>query len=235
MASILFVDDDKVTQKLVKDILDVAGYDVIVLGDPRDAYDRLQQEHFDCLVTDVNMPGGFSGFDLVRATRKLEKTAKLPIAVVTGRRDPKDIMTGVQVGADDYIVKPIDPHIFLGKIESLLNKKGGYAQQNKFPEGPVRKPSSVEINLEITYVSERGVMLQSPVLIPEGNKIHVKSDFYVQIGIKAPLLRVISCEAHREFKDQFIVNANFYGLSDTDLQKVRSWLNTNFEGRLKTG
>ncbi|MBK9294423.1 MAG: response regulator [Oligoflexia bacterium] len=234
MASILFVDDDKVTQKLVKDILDLSGYDVIIIGDPRDAYDRLQQEHFDCLITDVNMPGGFSGFDLVRAVRKLDKTKKIPIAVVTGRRDPKDIMTGVQVGADDYIVKPIDPHIFLGKVETLLKKKGGYTQQSKFPEGPVRKPAKTEFEMEITYISERGVMIQSPVHIPEGNKILVNSDFYVQIGIKAPLLRVISCDPHREYKDQYFINANFYGLSDTDLQKIRSWLNTNFEGRLKT-
>ena len=70
MINVLFIDDDKVTLRLVREILEGAGYSVVACTDPRDALDHLSKEPFDLILTDANIPGGVSGFDLVRTIRK---------------------------------------------------------------------------------------------------------------------------------------------------------------------
>src|SRR5438105_4750767 len=118
MIQVLFVDDDRVTLKLVKGILEGAGYAVIICTDPREALDRMEREKVDVIISDANMPGGISGFDFVKTIRGRSEYRDLPVALLTGRREKRDIQMGLQVGADDYIIKPIDPLVLLGKIET---------------------------------------------------------------------------------------------------------------------
>src|SRR3954471_15653832 len=93
--NILFVDDDKVALKMVKGILESAGYGVTVTMDPREALEKLTHYHFDLLISDANMPGGISGFDLVRTIRSQPRFGDLTIALLTGRREKQDIRQGL--------------------------------------------------------------------------------------------------------------------------------------------
>lgn len=234
MINILFVDDDKVTLKLVKEILESAGYSAVAVPDPRDALDHLEKETFDLVISDANMPGGVSGFDLVKTIRRNSKFASLPVALLTGRRDKKDIQMGLECGADDYIIKPIDPHILLGKIESLLKKKPPQVQA-KFPEGPVRQKAEWDVETQITYISERGLILSSPLIAPPDTKFRVRSEFFNQLGISPPILRVVGYTRDASSPNSYLINANFFGLTDVDLQKIRGWLNTKFSPPKKAG
>ncbi len=226
MINILFVDDDKVTQKLVKGILNSAGYSVTTLSDPRDAFDRLNSEHFDIIITDANMPGGISGFDFIRTIRRTEKFSKIPVAMLTGRRDAKDIQLGLEVGANDYILKPIDPLILLGKVEGLFKKRSPEISKTVFQEGPVRQRANLNLDLEIVYLSERGMVITSPLIAIEDSKMKIQSEFFGQLGINPPILRVTSCTPDPSNPNIFLIKTNFIGLSDTDLQKIRNFLNT---------
>lgn len=226
MIKVLFVDDDKVTQKLVKEILSTAGYSVMVSDDPRDAIEKLNTEPFDIVLSDVNIPGGFSGFAFVKTIRSYPKFAKMPVAMITGRRDKKDIQLGMECGADDYILKPIDPLILLSKVESLLKKVGPASSQ--FPEGPVRQKALWNIDAEIIYISERGLTLSSPVAAVEDAKLRISSEFFNQIGIQPPLLRVTQCVKNPVQSGFFDIKTVFIGLNDSELQKIRGWLNVKF-------
>jgi CheY-like chemotaxis protein len=232
MINILFIDDDKVTLKLVKDILESSGYSVVTTPDPRDGLDRLEREVFDLIITDANMPGGVSGFELIKTIRGKPKFAHLPIAMLTGRRDKKDIQLGLDSGADDYIIKPIDPMILLGKIQSLLKKRP--PTTNNFPEGPVRKKAEWDVETQITYVSERGLTLWSPLFAPMDTKLKVRSDFFAQIGIECPYLRVTGYTRDPSNASMYFISANFIGLTDTELQKIRQWLNSNIASLKKS-
>jgi DNA-binding response OmpR family regulator len=221
MVSVLFIDDDKVTLKMVRSILESAGYSVITTTDARDGLDRLEREPVDMIITDANIPGGISGFELVRTVRKHPKFANLPIAILTGRREKKDIEKGLECGANDYIIKPIDPHILLGKIDSLLTKRTAETRTARFSEGPVRQLAQWQMNLEITYVSERGLTLVTPLPIPVDTKLKLTSSFYEQVGISSPVLRVIGFTKDGAIDNRYFVSATFIGLNDTDLQKIR--------------
>lgn len=233
MIKVLFVDDDKVTQKLVKEILSGAGYSVVVSDDPRDAFEKLNIEPFDVVLTDINIPGGFSGFAFVKTMRSYPKFQKMPIAMITGRRDKKDIQLGLECGADDYILKPIDPMILISKVESLV-KKTGVTSNIQFPEGPVRQKAVWNVEAEINYVSERGLTLSSPVSAVEDAKMRINSEFFNQIGIQPPLLRVVSCTKNPVNSHLYEIKTTFIGLNDSELQKIRGWLNVKFNPSKKT-
>jgi len=233
MIQVLFVDDDRVTLKLVKGILEGAGYSVIAVADPREALDVLERENVDILISDANMPGGVSGFDLVRTIRTMYKFKDLPIALLTGRREKRDIQMGLQSGADDYIIKPIDPLILLGKIETLLKKRTLQVQVTPFAERSVRAPATWDVDTQITQVSEQGMTIWSALSSPVDAKLRVKSEFFGVLGIDPPMLRVIGFSRDPNNPTMYFINTAFIGMNDNEMQKIRSWLMTSPQRSLK--
>src|ERR1700728_3222226 len=124
MVNVLVVDDDKDFLRIVQKVLEAGNFSVVTTTDAMGALELLQKEIFDLILSDANMPGG-SGFDLVRTVRRNPDTAMIPIAMLTGRREKEDIQKGLNAGADDYIVKPIDPDHFIDKINTLLKNRTG--------------------------------------------------------------------------------------------------------------
>ena len=123
MAKILVVDDNDSTQKLVNSILYSRGHMTVQSLEPRDAMEKLKGEHYDLVISDIMMPGGITGFDFVKTLRSQPQFASIPIIMVTGRRERKDIEKALEVGADAYVVKPVDPEILVAKVNSLLERK----------------------------------------------------------------------------------------------------------------
>ena len=226
MLNILVVDDDKMTLTLITEILEGAGYRVVATPHPHDAVEILNREVIDALVTDANMPGGISGFDLVKTIRKNPKFKDLPIAFLTGRREKKDIALGLECGANDYIIKPIDPHILKAKVGGLFKNRPADISKTSFSEATVRHPASWRITLEITTLSERGIAFTAPIAIPQGARIKIDTTFFEIVGIDSPLLRV---DGHTAILSQniFLIKTTFIGLTDTGLQKIRSFINVN--------
>ncbi|MFI5205752.1 MAG: hypothetical protein ACHQVK_02325, partial [Candidatus Paceibacterales bacterium] len=140
----------------------------------------------------------------------------------------KDIQLGLQCGADDYIIKPIDPIILQNKVEGLLSRKMGTRESVALPEGPVRQKAQWTFEVEITYISESGVVISSPVAADEQTRFMLQSPFYKQIDIDPPLLRVVNCAKDSTLPHFYNIKANFIGLTDTELQKIRAWLNLKF-------
>jgi two-component system chemotaxis sensor kinase CheA len=85
-------------------ILEDAGFRVEIAADGDEAMRRLAAESFDCLVTDIEMPG-LDGFQLTEELRRAERFARLPIVVVSTRERPEDRMRGLRAGADAYLTK----------------------------------------------------------------------------------------------------------------------------------
>jgi CheY-like chemotaxis protein len=103
-ARLLLVDDSRVTREMERRILEDAGFRVEVAADGDEAMRRLAAEPFDCLVTDIEMPG-LDGFELTGELRRTERFARLPIVVVSTRERPEDRLRGLRAGADAYLTK----------------------------------------------------------------------------------------------------------------------------------
>ncbi len=101
---ILLADDSMTTRTLERSILESAGYDVLACVDGQEAWERLQAEGADAVVSDVEMPR-MDGFALTEAVRGSPRFGRLPVVLVTARARPEDKARGLQVGASAYLVK----------------------------------------------------------------------------------------------------------------------------------
>ncbi len=117
---VLLVDDSLVTREMERRVLEDAGFDVTTAADAAEALANLGEEIFDCMVTDVEMPG-MDGFELARQVRRMPALAHLPIIVVSTRDRPEDRLQGLQAGADAYLAKQ---RLDAGELVKLVRRLG---------------------------------------------------------------------------------------------------------------
>jgi two-component system chemotaxis response regulator CheY len=119
MASILAVDDSASMRKMVKFTLSGVGYDVEEAVDGVDALTKAQSRHFDCVVTDVNMPNK-DGITLIRDLRALPDYKFIPMLMLTTESSVEKKQEGKAAGATGWIVKPFDPDQLLKTLKKVL-------------------------------------------------------------------------------------------------------------------
>jgi diguanylate cyclase (GGDEF)-like protein len=119
--SILVVDDDPDIARFVEVNLRSAGYDVSVAGDGEEALERATEIRPDLILLDVMMPR-LDGFEVAQRLRKNPQTANTSIIMLTAKALSSDKVTGLQSGADDYIIKPFDPIELLARVKGTLRR-----------------------------------------------------------------------------------------------------------------
>jgi diguanylate cyclase (GGDEF)-like protein len=119
--SILVVDDDPDIARFVEVNLRSAGYDVSVAGDGEEALERAADIRPDLVLLDVMMPR-LDGFEVAQRLRKNPQTANTSIIMLTAKALSSDKVTGLQSGADDYIIKPFDPIELLARVKGTLRR-----------------------------------------------------------------------------------------------------------------
>ena len=120
---LLVVDDEKEIAELVRDCLQKEGYAVTVCDNGTDALKKIQSERFDLAVLDVMLPD-IDGFALCRAIRDLYC---YPVIMLTARTGDTDKISGLAIGADDYVTKPFNPLELTARIKAQLRR---YTQYN---------------------------------------------------------------------------------------------------------
>jgi DNA-binding response OmpR family regulator len=118
MATILVVDDEIKIVRLVRDYLEAAGFRVVVAYDGQTALAQFRHEKPDLIVLDLNLPG-IDGLDVARAVRR---EARTPIIMLTARVEETDRIVGLELGADDYVIKPFSPRELIARIRAVLRR-----------------------------------------------------------------------------------------------------------------
>jgi DNA-binding response OmpR family regulator len=231
MGHLLVVDDDIFFLKMVRKILEFSGHTVSTASDSPKALEILETEKFDLILTDANMPGG-SGYELIRKIKDNSTTFEIPIAMLTSRRNKEDVLKGLDCGAIDYIVKPIDPDLFLDKIKTLLSPQPKAAAGAPIPELdlieiPIKASARWEIKFEITGLSEKGLILSAPIAIAPNSYFILSSYLFGKMQIDRPHLKVTECLAHPEKPNSFFIRALFVGLNTSEQQRIRFWMGKN--------
>jgi len=121
-ATILLVDDEQININIVKQLLETNGFQTLVAYDAEGALHKLATHSIDIVITDVMMPR-ISGFELTRRIREKYSQVELPVLLLTARARLDDIALGFQVGANDYITKPVDAIELIARIKSLIKLK----------------------------------------------------------------------------------------------------------------
>jgi two-component system phosphate regulon response regulator OmpR len=117
-AHLLLVDDDRRIRALMSRYLTARGYRVTTAVDAMDARVHLKSLSFDLIVLDVMMPGE-NGFEFAASLRQ---ESQVPILMLTAHSDARDRVRGLEIGADDYLVKPFEPEELSLRIASILRR-----------------------------------------------------------------------------------------------------------------
>ena len=121
--SIIIVDDEKEIADLVDVVLKNEGYETLKFYDSGDAYKEIQNnKNIDLAILDVMMPG-IDGFELCR---KIRESYTYPIIMLTARVEDVDKITGLSIGADDYVTKPFNPLELLARVKAQLRRYKKY-------------------------------------------------------------------------------------------------------------
>jgi len=150
-ARILLVDDEQAVQTLLTYPLTKDGYEVVSARDGREALDRFAQQRFDLVVLDIMLPK----LDGIEVCRRLRSRSQVPIIMLTAKDDETDKVTGLEIGADDYITKPFSVREFRSRVKAVLRRaemlSGGRRPQEPITAGDLR------IDFERRAVSVRDV------------------------------------------------------------------------------
>ena len=119
---ILVVEDEEAIQELIRYNLNKEGFDRVRLCDSGEAA-LAQAAEFkpDLILLDLMLPG-IDGLSVCRRLRRDARTAAVPIIMLTAKSEESDIVTGLEVGADDYLAKPFSPKVLIARIKSVLRR-----------------------------------------------------------------------------------------------------------------
>jgi EAL domain-containing protein (putative c-di-GMP-specific phosphodiesterase class I)/DNA-binding response OmpR family regulator len=123
---VLVVDDDVAVRGLIAYALREAGLEVIEVDSAQDALDTIEKRIVSVIVSDVGLPG-MSGMDLVRALRRRPETATLPVILMTGSGDTFSLVAGLEAGADDFLVKPVQTSELVARVRAHLRTQAAWS------------------------------------------------------------------------------------------------------------
>ncbi len=135
-ARVLVVEDESDIRDLIRFAIEGDGHEVLDAETTLQAHQLLQMENVDVAIVDWMLPGG-SGLELIRKLRREERTAALPILMLTARSEENDVAAGLDSGADDYLIKPFSPRELRARIRALLRRSRDFDRGEVRVVGPL--------------------------------------------------------------------------------------------------
>ena len=126
MKQILVVDDEPRIAEICRDYLERAGFKVTVAGNGADALRIARTKQPDLIVLDLGLPA----IDGLEVTRALRKRSNVPIIMLTARVEESDKLTGLELGADDYLTKPFSPKELVARVRAVFRRTDGGSRQS---------------------------------------------------------------------------------------------------------
>lgn len=153
--TVLVVDDEQDIVELLRYNLEKEGYTVLTAQDGTAALAAADQL-IDLVVLDVMMPG-VDGFEVCRRLRAMPRHATTPIIFLTARATEFDQVLGLELGADDYVQKPISPRVFVARVRSILRRSNDTARAESIVMPEILRVGDLEINRQNYTVKVDGV------------------------------------------------------------------------------
>lgn len=117
-SKILIVEDELDIQELIGFYLEKDGFETVRVSNGDSAIEKVQKEQFDCIILDI-MIFGKTGLEVLKEIRfKME--LKVPIIIASARGEDTDIITGLELGADEYLTKPFSPQVLSAKVKAMI-------------------------------------------------------------------------------------------------------------------
>ncbi|MEW6734145.1 MAG: EAL domain-containing protein [Acidobacteriota bacterium] len=174
-STILVADDDATFVDALTMILSVEGYRVVSASNGRKALEQINLNPPDLVLLDITMPD-MSGWEICQKIKDSKQTALIPVLIISGKDEIKDKLMGIQVGADDYLTKPLDTEALLERIEEHLRSRQEFVETTSTQ--PL-KPERTLLYDPITGLATVPVVLEKlRTALEEGCEIGI---FYVDL------------------------------------------------------
>ena len=177
--TVLIVDDDESVQTMLFKVIRSNGLQAEVASGGEEAIALASRKEYDLILLDVNMPG-IDGFQVVQALRSQD--IRTPIIIVSGRQEDYDTLYGLDIGADDYVTKPLNPIVLGAKVKALIRRSKGNLPggQNLITAGPFRYNTTTlrfyKNDEEIPLSSRENAMMK--LFLDNVNRIFSKDMIY---------------------------------------------------------
>jgi len=153
--TILIVDDEEDILELIKYNLKSEGYQILTAQTGEAAIKIARQSQLDLLILDLMLPG-IDGLEVTRYLKNNASTRDLPIVMLTAKGEESDVVTGLELGANDYISKPFSPKVLIARIRAILRRR---RKQSEDSGNQIRQEGDMMIDTARHKVTIEGVPL----------------------------------------------------------------------------
>ncbi|MBC7386882.1 MAG: response regulator [Cryobacterium sp.] len=221
---VLAVEDDPEFLKALQVVLSRFGLKVIGAASAEDFMKVMDQLRPDLYLIDLQL-GTECGFELIKKLRSDLKVIA-PVLVISGTKATEQIAHAIELGANDYIVKPLDRIFLASKLSRFLDVEQldeHTSEYRNLPSG--RVAARIEFKSRVLVVDELGVKLTTSSLVPKGTVLKLRCEPLRQAGIEngEALVTVVSTELDLETQS-YLIYVEFDGVDSEFMQSIRRWL-----------
>ncbi len=156
VATVLVVEDDATVSGVLSAYLRKAGFDPVVASDGPSALQEWAQRRPDVVILDIMLPG-MSGLDVLQRRRDDDDDAA--VIILSARGEEEDRLLGLDLGADDYMVKPFSPREAVGRVQALLRRGERLGTQALLPRRLISGPVTIDLSGRLALLDGRAVAL----------------------------------------------------------------------------
>ncbi len=227
---ILVIDDNKADLVMAKFLISNEGWEPIILDNQTKYQQILKDQPANLILLDLDMPG-LSGLDILKRIKKENSyISKIPVIMLSGHSSLNDVKSAINLGAVDYIVKPIDPQFFGDKIKKHLTQTlpvKGNKKNKEWVEYIIPESEQPEVNLNmdmrLVAIGEMSLRVHNSFPLPAGATvtIRIRELEVLELGtIPVQIAGSVDKGAY------FEISCNIVGLGEKDLQKIRLFCQT---------
>jgi len=214
---ILIVDDNHIDVRKVQAIVEHDELVPLIAKDGPTALEMSRSHRIDMAIVDLQMPQ-MNGFKLTEQFRLSSETKTLPILIMSGTyRAEEDVKTALKAGANDFILKPIDPMMLSSKMSRILTKQVSWGEWS-LTNTEIPTAGAVMVKIEVLSISEMGLRIFSSVPLALKSSPQVEIPLLQELEIPTPFLEVLECT---KAADGYTSYLSFIGLPETHLKKIR--------------
>ena len=126
-AAVLIIEDDSAIQELLSHTMSKEGWKLFQAKTGEDGLKLLKTKTVNCILLDIMLPG-IDGLKVLKKIKEIEQCKNIPVIMTTAKGEESDIITGLELGADDYVVKPYSPKVLIARIRvALRRQEDGFA------------------------------------------------------------------------------------------------------------
>jgi len=169
--SVLIVEDEADIRELVAYNLAKGGYETTTVASGEEAHQAIETGRFDLILLDLMLPG-IDGLSVCRKLKRDAKTEGIPVVILTAKGEEADVVTGLNLGADDYITKPFSPKVLLARVGAVLRRSQALAAG---PAGPNAAEHTLDLHGLVIHAGRHEVLYQGQPIVLTSTEFRVLS------------------------------------------------------------